>query len=128
VSFIIYGKISFQNPKHQRKKVMETTKLPENMGVDVEDFKELFKLYMETTSSDLEQLKTALNAGDAENVHEKAHSIKGASGSLGLNELYETAKAIDDRARVNSLNGLENMVQAFSEKYQKLVEEFEKGN
>ena len=107
---------------------MEATKLPGNMGVDVEDFKELFELYMETTSSDLEQLKAALNAGDAENVHEKAHSIKGASGSLGLRELYETAKAIDDRARVNSLDGLEKMVQAFSEKYQKLVEEFKKGN
>ena len=107
---------------------METTKLPENIGVDVEDFKELFELYMETTSSDLEQLKAALNAGDAENVHEKAHSIKGASGSLGLNELYETAKAIDDRARANSLDGLENMVQSFSERYEKLVEEFEKSS
>ncbi|MBW1614872.1 MAG: Hpt domain-containing protein [Deltaproteobacteria bacterium] len=83
---------------------------------------------METTSSDLEELKRALDQGDAEKVHQKAHSIKGASGNLGLNELFELAKEIDDSARVNSLNGLESLVQAFYEKYERLVEEFGKGS
>jgi len=102
---------------------MEVTNLAENLGLDVEDFNELFELYVETTSSDLEELKAAIDAGDAEKAHAKAHSIKGSSGNLGFNELYESAKAIDDRARVNSLDGLEALVQEFSEKYEKLVEE-----
>ena len=101
---------------------MQIQNLAENLGLDVEDFNELFELYVETTSSELKELKAAIDAGDAEKVHEKAHSLKGSSGNLGFNELYESAKAIDDLARVNTLDGLEAMVQEFSEKYERLVE------
>jgi HPt (histidine-containing phosphotransfer) domain-containing protein len=107
---------------------MEAKKLAENLGLEEDEFTELFSLYKETTSSDLKALKFAIRAGDAEKAHEKAHSIKGASGNLGLDELYETAKAIDDRARVNSFDGLENMFQEFWESYEKLVRELEKTN
>jgi HPt (histidine-containing phosphotransfer) domain-containing protein len=96
------------------------------LGLEEEEFTELFSLYKETTASDLKELKFAITAGDAEKAHEKAHSIKGASGNLGLNDLYETAKAIDDRARVNAFDGLENMFQEFWENYEKLVRELEK--
>jgi HPt (histidine-containing phosphotransfer) domain-containing protein len=107
---------------------MEAKKLAENLGLEEEEFTELFSLYKETTSSDLKELKFAISVGDAEKAHEKAHSLKGASGNLGLNELYETAKAIDDRARVNSFDGLENMFQEFWENYEKLVRELEKAS
>lgn len=107
---------------------MEAKKLAENLGLEEEEFTELFGLYKETTSADLKELRFAIRAGDAEKAHEKAHSIKGASGNLGLNELYETAKAIDDRARVNSFDGLENMFQEFWESYEKLIRELEKAS
>jgi HPt (histidine-containing phosphotransfer) domain-containing protein len=107
---------------------MEAKKLAENLGLEEEEFTELFSLYKETTSSDLKELKFAISVGDAEKAHEKAHSLKGASGNLGLNELYETAKAIDDRARANSFDGLENMFQEFWENYEKLVRELEKAS
>ena len=105
---------------------MDVKKLAENLGLDLEDFYELFELYMEVTSSEFQELKAALRDGDAERVHEKAHSIKGSSGNLGLDELYELAKQIDDRARVNSLNGLEDLLRSFDERYEKLVEDFER--
>lgn len=107
---------------------MEAKKLAENLGLEEEEFNELLGLYKETTSSDLKELKFAISAGDAEKAHQKAHSIKGASGNLGLDKLYETAKAIDDRARVNSFDGLENMFQEFWESYEKLVKELEKSS
>jgi len=107
---------------------VKAKKIAENLGLEEEKFAELFGLYKETASSDLKELKFAISAGDAEKAHEKAHSIKGASGNLGLDELYETAKAIDDRARVNSLDGLEKMFQEFWESYDKLVKELEKSS
>ena len=107
---------------------MEAKKLAENLGLEEEEFTEIFGLYKETTSSDLKELKFAISVGDAEKAHEKAHSIKGASGNLGLNKLYETAKAIDDRAMKNSLDGLENMFHEFWESYEKLVKELEKSS
>jgi HPt (histidine-containing phosphotransfer) domain-containing protein len=75
---------------------MESKKLAENLGLEEDEFTELFGLYKETTASDLKELKSAISVGDAKKAHEKAHSIKGASDSLGFDELYETAKAIDD--------------------------------
>ena len=104
---------------------MELEKLAERLGLDVEDIRELLELYVETTTSDLAELKEAIEAKDTQLVHAKAHSIKGASGNLGLDEMYNPAKEIDDLARVNSLDGLENMVQALQEKFNSLVEEFE---
>ena len=105
---------------------MDLNELTERLGLDVEDIRELLELYVETTTSDLAQLKGAIEAKDAQLAHAKAHSIKGASGNLGLDEMYELAKEIDDRARVNSLDGLEKMVQVFQKKFNSFVKDFEK--
>jgi HPt (histidine-containing phosphotransfer) domain-containing protein len=105
---------------------MDIKKLAENLELDLEDFNGIFEIYIETTSSDLQELKAALRDGDAQRAHERSHSIKGSSGTLGLDELYELAKQIDDRARVNSLNGLEDLVSDFYERYEKLVADFER--
>ncbi len=107
---------------------MDLNELTERLGLDVEDIRELLELYVETTTSDLAQLKGAIETKDAELAHAKAHSIKGASGNLGLDEMYELAKEIDDRARVNSLDGLEEMVQVFQKKFNSFVKDFEKGS
>ena len=105
---------------------MELQKLAERLGLDLEDIRELLELYVETTTSDIAELKGAIEAKDAQLAHAKAHSIKGASGNLGLDEMYNLAKEIDDRARVNSLDGLEEMIQVLEEKYNSLVKEFDK--
>ncbi|MEA3359565.1 MAG: Hpt domain-containing protein [Thermodesulfobacteriota bacterium] len=103
---------------------MEISKLAENIGLDVEEFIEIFEIYIESTNNDLEELIAAINSGDSEKAHEKSHSIKGASGNLGMDELFELAKQIDDQARNNSLNGLDKLVQDFKKKYEDLIEEF----
>ena len=105
---------------------MEFEKLAKRLGLDVEDIKELLELYVETTTSDLAELKGAIKAKDAELAHAKAHSIKGASGNLGLDEMYELAKEIDNLARVNSLDGVKDMVQVLQEKFNSIVKDFEK--
>ena len=107
---------------------MDFKKIAEKLGLDIKDIKELFDLYMQTTSADLESLKAAIEAGDAELIHKKAHSIKGASGNLYLDELYGLAREIDDRARANSLDGLADMVQILQNKYNEFVEKFDKSS
>ena len=107
---------------------MGLEKIAEKIGLDVEDVEELFELYVETTNSDLAELKGAVEVKDAQLAHAKAHSIKGVSGNLGLDEIYELAKEIDNRARVNSLDGLNEIIQVFEKKYNSLVEEFGMGS
>ncbi len=107
---------------------MELEKLAERLGLDVEDIRELLELYVETTTSDLAQLKGAIEAKDAQLAHAKAHSIKGASGNLGLAEVYELAREIDDQARANSLDRLNEMIQVLEEKFNSLAKDFIKGS
>lgn len=103
---------------------MELNAIAENLGLEIEEVIELVDLYINTTSSDFEELKAAINTKDAEKIHKYAHSIKGSSGNLGLTEFYELAKEIDERARFNPLEGLDNLVDDFAVKYEKLVHQF----
>ncbi|MCP4367378.1 MAG: Hpt domain-containing protein [Deltaproteobacteria bacterium] len=107
---------------------MELDKIAERFGLDVEDIEELIELYVKTTALDLAELKGAIEAKDAQIAHAKAHSIKGGSGNLGLDTMYELAKEIDDRARGNHLDGLESKVQIMQETFNSLAEDFKKDN
>ena len=104
---------------------MDIKKLADNLGLDPEDYNELLELYIQTTSADIEELRTALSSNDAESAHDRAHSIKGASGNLGLNDLFVLAKEIDDRACNNSLEGLNDRLNDFNIKFERLITEFE---
>ena len=104
---------------------IDMEKTAEDMGIDVEDIKELFGLYVETTSQDLAGLKEGIEKKDALQIHERAHSIKGASGNLGLVDFYETARDIDERSLEKNLDGLEDIVENFSNMFDAFTEEFE---
>jgi len=104
---------------------MKIEDLVDNLGLDLEDVKELLELYVGATASDLECLREAINNNDAKVVHERAHSIKGASGNLGLIDFYELAKEIDDLAISNNLDGVETIYHNFGDKFQQLSQEIE---
>ena len=95
---------------------MKVEDLVDNLGLDLEDVKELLNLYVDATSSDLDCLREAITNNDADIIHERAHSIKGASGNLGLIDFYELAKEIDDLARANNLDGVETICNNFDGK------------
>ena len=67
---------------------MTINKLAQNIGLEIEDFIEIFEIYMDATTADMQELKAALKAGDPQGASLKAHSIKGASVNLvkGLSE------------------------------------------
>ena len=78
-----------------------------DLGLESGEFCELVEIFVESTASDLEKLETALSSGEAEQVVEAAHSIKGAAGSLGFNDAQILAKKIESNARQNMLDGSE---------------------
>ena len=105
---------------------MTINKLAQNIGLEIEDFIEIFEIYRDATTADMQELKAALKAGDPQGVSRKAHSIKGASVNLGLNELFELAKEIEDNARESNLNRVEGLVRNFSERYEKTIADLKK--
>jgi len=48
-----------------------------------------------TTNTIFDELKAAVAAGDQEGVRAKAHALKGVTGNLHMDELYEQIKSIE---------------------------------
>jgi HPt (histidine-containing phosphotransfer) domain-containing protein len=85
---------------------MNCKELAENLGLEEEEYLELLELFVETTASNLDKLQSGLADGDSGEVSEAAHTIKGSSANLGLKEIAESAKGIEERARQNDLQGV----------------------
>jgi histidine phosphotransfer protein HptB len=90
---------------------MDPKTLAETLGLGEEEIVELVELFLDTCETDLSKLQTALDADAPRGVAEAAHSIKGASGNMRFESIYELAKSIEmdarekDLARVRDLAG-----------------------
>jgi HPt (histidine-containing phosphotransfer) domain-containing protein len=104
---------------------VKISEVAENLGMEVDEIRELLELYVDTTRDDLAQLQAAVKANDMTKAHEKSHSIKGSSGNLTLTELYELAKDIDDSIRSNNIDGIESKIETFSLIFNAQAKEFE---
>jgi HPt (histidine-containing phosphotransfer) domain-containing protein len=75
----------------------------EQTAGDEELLDELLVLFKESSASDLKQLQHAVEQEDISGVIHAAHSLKGASASLGIEGVRQLALAIEDDARANSI-------------------------
>lgn len=84
---------------------MDVKGLADNLGLEEEEYLELLELFLETTESNLEKLRVGIDRGNTEEVVASSHSIKGSSANLGLEEISEAAKGVEEKARQNGLEG-----------------------
>jgi HPt (histidine-containing phosphotransfer) domain-containing protein len=90
---------------------MNFKELADNLELEVDEYRELIELFVETGSDDFNNIQDALARNDSEQVMRSAHTIKGAAGNLGLMQVSETAKIIEENAISNQLDDLESAVQ-----------------
>ena len=86
----------------------DLSELPENfilweqsvarVGDDEEFLLELLNDLNEMVEESIPQLKQALDDSDFKTIKEKAHSLKGSSGNLGLNIMYENTMNLEKSA------------------------------
>ena len=81
--------------------------MAENVGLEEDEYLSLLVLFIETSTSYLSELYSAMHDGDSKRVYETTHTIRGAAESLGLPEMSEIAKEIEMKARQNILEGAE---------------------
>ncbi len=91
---------------------MDFKHLAEQLEMDETDFMELIDLFVDTTRRDIAGIRAALSAGDAVGAASGAHSIKGASGNLGLDELFVMAREMEMLAKKGSLDDFEDRIRA----------------
>jgi len=84
---------------------MNVRGLAEKLDFDVDDLLELLDIFIDATISDLDELREATERGTANRVAQCAHSIKGAAGNFGFDQIYERATAIEANARRGILEG-----------------------
>ncbi len=86
--------------------------LGENLGLEEDEYRELIELFVMTGSADFEKIQAGMANSDADQVMRSAHTIKGAAGNLGLMEVSDVAKTIEENANNNQLEGLESALAA----------------
>jgi len=100
---------------------MKLQELADRIGLDIQELQEMLEIFLSSGGEDLARLEAAIAAGDAQRAHEASHSLKGSAGSLGLDRIFELAKAIDDKDRQGILDGLDAMVRELRAEYDALV-------
>jgi len=83
----------------------------EQAGDDEEILEELLTLYRDSSAADLGKIEEGLKAGNAEAVADAAHSIKGASASLGIEAIRQLAHDIEKAGRSGDLDFIRNNLQ-----------------
>jgi len=101
---------------------MNFKELGEELGLEEDEYRELIELFMETAQADLNQLKIALDAGDAETVSRRAHTMCGSAGNLRLMEMHETAKRIELAADDGRLDNLSDDLNALEAGFGKIAQ------
>lgn len=94
---------------------MNFKELAKNLGLKENEYMELIDLFIEVGMLDLEKLQAAIDEGNSEEAADAAHSVKGASGNLGIMDFYELSAKIEMDAREGNLQGLAENVQALSQ-------------
>jgi histidine phosphotransfer protein HptB len=81
---------------------MDFKQLAAKLGLEVDEYLELLELFIDTSAADMTNLENAVRTKNAGEAQRAAHSLKGASASLGLTEIAEIARLIEKSAREES--------------------------
>ncbi len=76
----------------------------ENLGLEEEEYLELLELFIDTGTTDLVDLQSAVEKKRTEEVACAAHSMKGAAANLGLTSIFRIAKQIEEMAHKDMLD------------------------
>ena len=107
---------------------MNIKELSENLGLEEDEYMEMLDLFLTSGGADLSRIEQALKEANAKLVHEAAHSLKGSSGSLCLDSIFELARVIDDKSRHGILAGLDGLACNLRRAYDELVIEVKRSN
>jgi len=87
----------------------------EQTAGDEELLNELLELFRDSAAADLEQLQQAVATNDPAGVVRAAHSLKGASASLGIEGIRQLVMAMETDGRNNSVTMARNHLAVLTE-------------
>lgn len=100
---------------------MDFKTIADNLGLDEEDIVEVAQLFIQTAPGEIERLVQAQQHMDAKLAAEAAHSIKGSSSTLGLDETAKLAQIVVKQGREKDLAGLKSSLPRLIQELQHTV-------
>jgi HPt (histidine-containing phosphotransfer) domain-containing protein len=79
------------------------------------DLEDLIPTFMTNRNKEVETLRTALGAGDMEQLRQLGHRMKGVGNSYGFELISVLGKQIEDGARSRDLPGLEARIREYKD-------------
>jgi HPt (histidine-containing phosphotransfer) domain-containing protein len=89
---------------------MDFKELGSRLGIDEEDFMELVELFVTTSLGDIEKIKKGLEDDNPADAAAASHSIKGAAGNLGFDDISELASKMETQAKSGSLDNFDSYI------------------
>lgn len=99
---------------------MDYKDLAANLGFDEDDLIELVELFVTTSLSDIDKIRKSVLDSNPEGAAMASHSIKGAAGNLGFDEISGLARNMEMQAKKGSLDNFEALVAELEERVRSL--------
>jgi CheY-like chemotaxis protein len=109
-------------PEEQEVPVLNTAQALEVTGGNASILKRVTKVFLGNIPGEVDQLKQAIEAGQREEARRLAHSIKGASASLGGSRTQRVAFQIEQAAQIPDLDQAKALFPAFRTEFDRLIE------
>jgi CheY-like chemotaxis protein len=87
---------------------------------DMDNLRELVSLYLQQTAQQLNQIRTALAAGNAAEVRRIAHSCAGASATCGMRRITPLLRQMEARAEAGDLSALPQLLAQAEHQFQQI--------
>ncbi|WP_196214026.1 PAS domain S-box protein [Methanolobus vulcani] len=100
--------------------------LMENVMEDIDLARKIVGIFLKNAPSQIENLKRAIEDENADLIRSCAHSVKGASASVGGMTLSRLAAEIEMAGKLEEIDGLQEKIPEMDRKYELLVEELDK--
>jgi HPt (histidine-containing phosphotransfer) domain-containing protein len=84
---------------------------------------EVLKLFLDEVPPRLARLRNACAAGNIEEMHRTAHSLKGSAGNIGARRLYDVCRQLDEISKSGALADAAPLVDELSVEFGKVESE-----
>jgi HPt (histidine-containing phosphotransfer) domain-containing protein len=79
------------------------------------DLEDLVPTFMKNRGKELETLRTALAAGDFDQMRQLGHRMKGVGNSYGFEKVSQLGKQVEDGAKAGDRDGLAACVSEYTD-------------
>jgi HPt (histidine-containing phosphotransfer) domain-containing protein len=97
-------------------------KMLEKLDGDEALLAQVIKMFLAGAPAHLAELRQAIAAGDAKDIQTTAHSLKGELGYLGVAEISQKARMLEEMGRSADLQGAKDLFQQFEAEVSNLID------